>query len=160
MGIPRLTLHFGVTHDSCNPTRKTPSANFSLFRIAFAVFLTYMTVGLPCPSFLCLCTRTGLWQYHGRHRRRRTVSGDGINTRLRRAVSRSIWCQTLGAAGMFACGLAGAAWLLAALLPVSVPVKFALLIVGRLILGFGESQLLTGTLTRGWGWSAQHAPVR
>lgn len=133
------------------PEKSAPSGNLSLFRIAFAVFLTYMTVGLPLPVILVRSPGAGLWQHHGRHCGGHSVFSDGINPGLRRSPGGSARRKTLGVAGHVCLRAGGGAWLLAALLPIDAAYKFALLVVGRLILGFGESQLLTGTLTWGMG---------
>lgn len=113
--------------------------------LTFAIFLTYLTVGLPLPVIpLFVYNDLGFSN---------TLVGVAVGCQFfatvfsrafsgRMADSKGAKQTTIK--GMLICSVAGVAYLLSALLPVSDMGRYGILIVGRLLLGVGESLLISG----------------
>lgn len=125
-------------------------ATLSLVALTMSIFLTFMTIGLPLPVVPLYVGHVLLFG--------NVVVGFSVGIQfLATVLTRGYAGQEADRAGarrvmlrgMFFCACSGAANVLSAALPVPDAGRLALLIAGRLVLGFGESQLIVGMF--GWG---------
>jgi MFS family permease len=133
-----------------------PRTDLALAALACAVFLSYMTIGFAL-SVIPLYVHQTLG--FGNVLVGLSIGIQFLATVLTRSFAGRI-ADHKGASrsmrsGLMFCALSGAAYIASANLPASPAARFIALIVARLILGFGESQLIVGGLAWGIGLVGQ-----
>ncbi len=124
-----------------------------LLRISIAMFIAYLSIGLPLGILpLYVHQQLGL----GDVLVGVAIGAQFITTLLTRSTAGRLadnhGARRTAFSGMACCVASGVATLAAALISSdSVYLAFSLLILGRILLGIGESLLLTGNLTWGMG---------
>ncbi|WP_369789930.1 MFS transporter [Rouxiella sp. WC2420] len=128
-----------------------------LLRISIAMFIAYLAIGLPLGILpLYVHQQLGLSDVLVGI----AIGAQFITTLLTRSTAGRLadnhGARRTALSGMACCAASGVATLAAALMPSdSVYLAFSLLIIGRILLGVGESLLLTGNLTWGMGLAGE-----
>jgi len=142
-----------------SPVMQTPdpvAATRNLVRLTLAAFLCYLTIGIPLPVL-------PLYVHHqlgfGNVIVGVAIGSQFLATVLTRRFAGSIsdhkGGRTAMLRGFVMSAIAGAAYILAVALPFGTNSKLLILLMGRLLLGIGESLLITGCLTWGIGLVGQ-----
>jgi MFS family permease len=135
---------------SPDPASSYRRATLSLAALATSIFLTFLTIGLPLPiiplyvGHVLLFGNVVVGLSVGIQFLATVLTRGYAGLRVDRAGARRVMLR-----GMLFCACSGAANVLSAVLPAPDAFRLAVLIAGRLVLGFGESQLIVGMY--GWG---------
>ncbi|MDL2284704.1 MFS transporter [Oxalobacter sp. OttesenSCG-928-P03] len=125
-----------------------PKEDLTLASLTASVFFTYMTIGLPLAVIpLYVRHELGLSNFMVGV----VVGVQFLTTVITRGFIGRMADEKGGkrckVQGIIVSSVAGLAYILAVVLPVAMPVRLAILIIGRVLLGLGESQLMSGNFT-------------